>query len=121
MKKLFLSLLLSLFSMVAFADTPPTFTGLYIQSTRGYCVQTGQTTDGFGDTQVEVKIYENRIVIRDLTHGFTKYAHYRGTTGRTKYYVDDMGTRYYVRMDYSMYMESYYKGLTFQYQMTRVH
>ncbi len=121
MKKVFLTLMFSLFTVAVFADTNPIFTGLYIQSTRGYCVQTGQTTDGFGDKQVEVKIYEDHITICDLSIGLATIADFKGTAGRTKYYVDSMGNRYYVRLDYSMYMENYFNGLTFQYQMTRVH
>ena len=97
--------------------------GLYIISGSGYCYQTGQYTMDMGSRQLKVDIYEDEIVVYDfsVSPDFGQPCKYAGTTGRTKYYRDWAGGVYYVRMDGSMYYESYYQGLTFMYEMTRVY
>lgn len=101
----------------------PQMTGIYIISGSGYCYQTGQYTMDSGSRQLKIDVYKDEIVVYDLSvsANFGQPCKYAGTSGRTKYYRDWAGGLYYLRMDGSMYYETSYMGLTFMYEMTRVH
>lgn len=126
MRKIVFALILSLFTMTTYASTnndkeTPLYKGLYIISGIGYCVQNGQYTGDIGSRQVEITVYENSMDIKNLQHGFTDWAKYAGQTGRTRYYRDQFGNTYFVRLDGSMYLETYGYGLTIRYDITQVY
>ena len=126
MRKIFFALILSLFTMTSYATTnnddgAQLHKGLYIISGIGYCVQNGQYTSDMGSRQVEITVYEETIYINNLQQGFTDWAKYVGQTGRTRCYRDQFGNTYFVRLDGSMYLETYGYGLTIRYDITQVY
>lgn len=124
MNKLILTLVASIMAVTVSAhhtDEQPTMTGLYILSGSGYCYQTGQYTMDAGSKQLEVKVYNDHITIKNLSMNYEEICKYAGKSGNTKCYRDWSGGIYYLRADGSMYYETQYRELTFMYEMTRVY
>ena len=105
MKKILCVLLAVLMttSIIAANDEKALWRGEYIQSGRGFSPELQQyTPTTIPDTHLVVEVYESGITVNGA------YYKYVRTAGRTKVYQSDWGmtTRYYIRLDRSMYCET---------------